>query len=205
MFNSKMISMLQSAAFLLLDIDITTLSNYAIGWTSIPIMNACAVRKDDAKAIALNIRLSTTLHPINSKIFHLESSIQNQNLNESNKILNQIYQLSKYSSSIDFDKILEMVDPYPTRKHLRIGLDRTSTQLLFILLHEYGHIILKHLEDELSWLNHPLNDSEHQFYSATQIKEFQADSFAISKLFQEDKWARARGSHAKPEMPGSEA
>ena len=72
MFNCPVIMMLKNAALKIIDNYEAQTSCIAVGWTSIPILNACAVRNLNALSIAVNMRLSNALYFANGLNFQFE-------------------------------------------------------------------------------------------------------------------------------------
>ena len=57
----------------------SALEQVAFGWTSIPVFNACAVRRGDAIAVVLNHRLSTVLGAANAIFWDIDQAKASQN------------------------------------------------------------------------------------------------------------------------------
>lgn len=188
MFESPTFQNLRNAACILLSNEWSTLQEIPLGWTSIPIVNACAVKRQNSTAIAINIRLSTSLQAANALNCEFNRLLLHKKLDEAKKCNDNIREVMTGSSSEKFSEIVYRVDPYKSRIHNWISTCFTILQLLFILLHEYGHVVLGHLNDLKLWEGHPLSKDKIKFFSGAIEKEFEADRFALTTLFDLTKW-----------------
>ena len=162
-----------------------------VGWTSVPVLNACAVRRKQATAIALNIRLSTTLASSAAINLDLQEAMARGKSAEASVAFNRLKTILQCSADQDFDVALADVCPYPTRFHSWFGSCCSHLQLLFVLLHEIGHVALGHFAQEELWLGHPLSRPTSQFFSSSIEAEYAADAYAASRLLDLAKWEAA--------------
>lgn len=188
MFESPNLNLLTNAAQILLNDAGSAIENIEVGWTSIPILNACAVRSQDTKAIAMNIRLTNTLNVSNSLYFQKEAKILEVGDVSQYPYIKKIIEVLQNSSSTSFDKIMYETSPIQSALYFKISSEMTKIQLLFVLLHEYGHILLGHLSKENLWGSHPLDSSNFKFFSGSVNSELEADEFALSYLLDKSKW-----------------
>jgi hypothetical protein len=100
---------------------------------------------------------------------------------------NTIIKLAKFAVTADWKQMGEIktaiCPSLPT--YLNPVLAKTGTMIvIFILLHEYAHLLLGHIDSAALM---PLEAIEGAFverYTHSQIKEFEADRFALSKILQ---------------------
>jgi hypothetical protein len=163
-----------------------------VGMTSIPVLNACAVKRNYAIAIAFNQRLCTVLPAVNAIYWdrNAADAANDEQMREyHDKRLNE---LLIASSQDRFDLAMEIAAPYPSLLHFRIGVAFANVQLAFVMLHEFGHVCLGHLDRETLWIDHPLSDEKFLYFNSSQKAEFEADEFAINAMFSISgrKWKR---------------
>jgi Zn-dependent protease with chaperone function len=59
-------------------------------------------------------------------------------------------------------------------------------QVLFVLLHEYAHITLGHLNENKLWQGHPLTSDSAEVFASSFQKEYEADEQAFRWLMEGD-------------------
>lgn len=188
MFGGPILQRL-SRAVALMDADAgTVLTAIPIGWTSIPVLNACAIRRHHAIAIALNIRLSTTLAAAAAINWDMQEAVVSGEPARAANALNRLTKMLQRSSDHDFDIALAEGAPFPTRFHSWFGSNCCLLQLLFVLLHEIGHVALGHLTEHELWLGHPLSRPSREFFAGSLDAEYAADAYAVTKLVDISNW-----------------
>lgn len=190
MFNCPVILMLRNAALKLIDNFEDQTSCIAVGWTSIPILNACAVRNLNALSIAVNMRLSNALYFANGLNFQFEERKMTDHNFSTNEYLQKIKKIVRNSSSLAFDNTLSEVKPFSNRFHTWMSSQMTHVQMLFVILHEYAHVLLGHLDKSELWLNHPFKTNNAAFFSGNVASELEADEFAIKNILDPEKWPK---------------
>lgn len=195
-------AMLKAAALLRPDLA-GTIQNLAIGMTSIPILNACAIRRGDTLAIAMNHRLSNVFGAANAITWDMDAATIEKDEQKAKLAASRLQKVLAESSKVRFDLALSATNPWPTMLHFRVGAWFSNLQLLFVLLHELGHIVLGHLNDKTLWAGHPLTSSQFLFFNSSHEAEYQADRFAMDSIMQADRaiWAQAM---AQFELPDTE-
>lgn len=118
-------------------------------------------------------------------LFNYETTILNQTIREAIMIA---MRLMLSSESFDFELDPRGNIPKNVNEDL---MTMTTFELLFIIAHEYAHFLLDHLDDTNSTdvnlfdiLPSDLNNrpTSHKVYTYSQLKEFDADKFAIEIL-----------------------
>jgi hypothetical protein len=182
MFKSTILRRLVRAATLLDANAGTVLTATPVGWTSVPVLNACAVRRDQSTAVAMNIRLSTTLTASAAINWDLQEAVARGEPVALSNAFNRLTKVLQCSSDHDFDVVLADVAPFLTRFHCWFASSYSLLQLLFVLLYEIGHVVLGHLTQDELWLGHPLSRSTSEFFVGSIDAEYAADSYAANKL-----------------------
>jgi hypothetical protein len=193
MFGGPILQHLAQAVALLDANAGSVLTATPVGWTSIPVLNACAVRRHQAIAIALNVRLSTTLTAAAAINWDLQEAVVKGDPARASNAFHRLTRVLQRSSDDDFDVTLAHVAPYPTRFHSWFGSSCSLLQLVFILLHEIGHVALGHLTAHELWLGHPLSRPSREFFAGSIDAEYAADAYAATKLLDMSNWETAGG------------
>jgi hypothetical protein len=189
MFTGARLDHLIHGSRILLTNKSSILQEVPIAFTSIPILNACAIRHDNALAIALNMRLATTLMIVNSLRKQMEINYDNSDFESVRKLATLQTKILKSSSSPHFGTLLyESVSTANEESH-NLGGHLANFQLLFILLHECAHITCKHLDDSSLWNNHPLTSPSGDYFAGSIDTEYEADEQAISWLLNRNSWS----------------
>lgn len=194
MFDTPTISILRDAAMGLCPANSQMIENLTIGWTSIPIMNACAIRRGDSLAIALNIRLSNVILPSSAILLQMIQALAKKDENKVQDAVQRISHLLSYANHDRFDLAVAEVQPFKSFDDFRVAVRFTEPLMLFVLLHEVAHIVLGHLDREELWIGHPLTDENVLFFSSSLNAEYEADQFAFDALLNESTWPAIRRS-----------
>ena len=151
---------------------------------SIPVLNASAVNFGHSSyGIAMNSRLSTQLTPVNCLMVMIEYKSRNCQMDKppSKDIgiyRNNIIEILRCTGPELFDTISK-AEPYESAFFYWFGIRHALLQYLFIILHEYSHIINGHLQNKDVWLGHPLSSPDYSFFNNSQLMEQEADATAL--------------------------
>lgn len=186
--GGKLLNRLRVAAEALLGEHGGILKRLEIGWTSIPIVNACAVRRGDATAIALNVRLNNLLGPATFLGLAISENMAMGRSDEAHSLYHRLLTVLRAANQPNFDDALAKAKPFPSFKDFRWSLRLAQVQLVFVLMHECAHIALGHLDKPAYWEGHPLSDDQFAFLSGSANAEFEADEFAARMIMDHSKW-----------------
>jgi hypothetical protein len=189
MFESTLLGSLRSSALHVLGSQAAAFDSIAFGWSSAPILNACTIRRDDATAIVVNIRLSTFLTAINALTWKLEQALLEHDRALTQRCRDSIRALLTAAREPEMGQALkESVDTIVDPDALTLGIVLKEVQLLFVLLHEIGHVVCGHLDQESGWKEHPLSSDSFSAFAGSIRTEYEADRFAFARLLPPSSW-----------------
>ncbi len=162
-------------------------SRIPVANTSIPILNAAAVCFNDSTyGIFLNSRIQSQLTPVNSLRANIEFKYHNSDsIKKPAKPVNTYKQYIVEILTNTTDNLFDLISkcqPYESAFFHWFGTRHTLLQHIFILLHEYAHVLKGHLQRKDVWLGHPLSTQEYSFFNDDQIMEIEADDLALKFL-----------------------
>lgn len=203
LFDNPLSKSLVAAASLLSPRIAKTLRGLPVAIVSIPVMNACAVKRDGSLAIAINQRLSNLLPPANAIAWDLSQAEIRQEQGERGRHEERLQAILLAHMDERFDLAMANVCPFPTELHFRLGAAFARVQLLFVLLHEIGHVLLGHLNEEELWVSGADASKRTTYFNSSQCAEFAADQFAIQALFSSNRsvWRKLTRALELPPAP----
>lgn len=157
--------------------------DFPVGAITAPIFNACACKSPDGwKVVVLNLPLIMRLYDITLSLTHAYSFVEaDQSKAEEHRVAFQ--SKIRQVRSLPQDDLSAL---FVGGGDLEWGADAVAVselaafQILFVLLHEYAHIVLGHLGPTELQLAHPMDDSESgiKYFTRSQAQEFAADARA---------------------------
>jgi len=183
-YQPQSLSWAQEKAKAIMGSDWLSVDFLPVSTVTVPVFNAAAVRCNQAfDVILFNIPLIMLLPNLNDTLWTVHKQWMEIQWNDLPLLRSELsrrlgYVLHPTFGGFDFQFTQDQAV-------FRFTSMSTNLQILFILLHEYAHVVLGHLDATALSMASPLNHnlSGVKYYTQSQEQEFEADRKACSWLF----------------------